>query len=149
MTGETPDELFGFVELAAVTGMSTSTLSTLLHRSRTHRKAGKIVANDIPEPDTYLGASPVWFKGTVERWLDARATGPSSVRVRRVVDPKESIKQGRAVPLEAETTPEPVDETEDSVKTVPPRNKAVAAIGRFRDRAKARYRSINDTEESL
>lgn len=91
--------IYGFAELSAVTGMSTSTLNTLLHRSRTNRKADKCSENDIPEPDSYLGSSPVWLRDTVERWLTRRARGASSTRAKRLVDPQESLRQGRAVPL--------------------------------------------------
>lgn len=152
MTEEIPDELFGFVELSAVTGMSTSTLSTLLHRSRSHRKIGKFIANDIPEPDTYLGASPIWLKSTVEKWLDARANGPSSVRVRRAVDPVESIKRGRAVPLDQkpESTHEKSRENPE-VEDVKPKKERIGSyvLNRLKTKAKeARNRSINTTEDN-
>lgn len=150
MTEETPDELFGFVELSAVTGMSTSTLSTLLHRSRFHRKTGKIIANDIPEPDAYLGASPVWFQSTVEKWLDTRANGPDSVRVRRAVNPKESIKRGRAVPLDSEEEKIVSDEEVVHRDIGASRKRFTATImNRIKESAKkTRYRSNNPMEEN-
>lgn len=92
--------LYGFVEVSKVTGMSTSTLSTLLHRARRNREAGKSSPNDIPEPDNYFGSSPVWKLETVQAWLKARAEGPNANRVKRAVDPELSVQLGEAVPLE-------------------------------------------------
>lgn len=112
--------LYGFTELSGVTGMSTSTLSTLLHRARKNREAGKSTPNDIPEPDHYFGSSPVWKPETVHAWLKDRAEGPNANRVKRVVDPDKSVQTGVATPLEREAditvveavveTPEPVAE---------------------------------------
>lgn len=97
--------LYGFVELSKVTGMSTSTLSTLLHRARRNREAGKSTPNDIPEPDHYFGSSPVWKPETVQTWLKARVDGPNANRVKRVVDPERSVQLGEAVPLDVVTSP--------------------------------------------
>jgi len=107
MTNGYDEKLYRIGDLANVTGMSTSTIATLLHRSRVNRKAGKVSPNDVPEPDDVYGMAPVWTEGTVREWLSARATSP---RVRRAVDPSRSIQEGRAVPLAV--TAEPVDADE-------------------------------------
>ena len=93
---DTATPLYRLEDLARVTGMSSSTLATLLHRSRVNRRNGKVSPNDVPEPDAVYGMAPVWAEDTVREWLIARAASP---RVRRAVDPIQSIEQGRAVPL--------------------------------------------------
>lgn len=91
--------LISFADLSQITGMSESTLSTLLHRSRRNRSEGRVIPNDLPEPDTYYGSSPTWSDATVLNWLRARASGDGARRVKRVVDPEKSLEQRRAVPL--------------------------------------------------
>lgn len=97
---DTCDRLYRLEDLARVTGMSSSTLATLLHRSRVNRRNGKVSPNDVPEPDAVYGMAPVWTESTVREWLTVRAESP---RVRRAVDPIQSIEQGRAVPLAVTT----------------------------------------------
>lgn len=92
--------VYGFADLAEITGMSTSTLSTLLHRGRKNRSQGKNFPNDIPEPDGKFGTSPVWRHDTVQEWLTVRASGEGAARVKRAVDPEKSLSSGRAVPVE-------------------------------------------------
>ena len=109
--------MLGLVELSGITGMSTSTLSTLLHRARKNRESGKSTPNDIPEPDIYFGSSPVWSQETVHEWLKARAEGPNANRVKRAVDPEKSISTGSAVPIAAHS--EAADEGEHGVEEAP------------------------------
>jgi hypothetical protein len=116
-TAKTDSPLYGFIELSAVTGMSTSTLSTLLHRSRRNREKNKSTSNDIPEPDTYFGLSPVWTEDTVRTWLVKRATGTGAMRVKRAVDPEQSLARGSAVPLREKKSSVP-DAKKDPAKTV-------------------------------
>jgi len=97
---DTATPLYRLEDLARVTGMSSSTLATLLHRSRVNRRNGKVSPNDVPEPDAVYGMVPVWAEDTVREWLTVRAASP---RVRRAVDPIQSIEQGRAVPLAVAT----------------------------------------------
>lgn len=108
------ERLYRLDDLARVTGMSTSTVATLLHRSRGNRKSGKVFPNDVPEPDAVYGMAPVWAESTVQEWLTVRASSP---RVRRAVHPILSIEEGRAVPLVSTT--EPVA-TVDAVEPTPP-----------------------------
>lgn len=93
--------LYGFADLSEITGMSTSTLSTLLHRGRKNRAAGKDFPNDIPEPDGRFGTSPVWKHDTIHAWLTERASGDGAARVKRAVDPDKSLDKGKAVPVKA------------------------------------------------
>lgn len=112
---DTCTRLYRMEDLAKVTGMSTATIATLLHRSRVNRRSGKVSPNDVPEPDAVYGMAPVWTEATVRAWLEARAASP---RVRRAVDPVLSMKQGRAVPLGVTTesaTTEPPTEKEPTV----------------------------------
>ena len=112
---DTATPLYRLEDLARVTGMSSSTLATLLHRSRVNRRNGKVSPNDVPEPDAVYGMVPVWAEDTVREWLTVRAASP---RVRRAVDPIQSIEQGRAVPLAVTTESaiaEPSVEKEPSV----------------------------------
>ncbi|TXH08338.1 MAG: hypothetical protein E6R04_10860 [Spirochaetes bacterium] len=92
--------VYGFADLSEITGMSTSTLSTLLHRGRKNRALGKHFPNDIPEPDGKFGTSPVWRHETVQEWLTERASGEGAARVKRAVDPEKSLSSGKAVPVE-------------------------------------------------
>lgn len=96
---EMTPKVYGLAELSEITGMSTSTLSTLLHRSRRNRAKGLEFPNDIPEPDVYFGLSPTWHPDTIRTWLVERAFGKDSVRVKKPVDPYRSLEKGRAVPL--------------------------------------------------
>lgn len=96
-----PSQIYGFAELSKITGMSTSTLSTLLHRSRHNRSEGRVHPNDIPEPDMYFGLSPAWHRDTVRAWLVSRASGTDAGRVKKAVDPDKSLNAGYAVPLES------------------------------------------------
>lgn len=134
-------KLYGFAELSAVTGMSTSTLSTLLHRSRVNRDAGKGTANDIPEPDAMFGMSPAWAEATVRTWLEARAVSP---RVKRAVDPERSLKEGRAVPLKADNVAvaRGADNTAHSEPAPPAGDEEPDTLrGRIRSLVKARRRT--------
>lgn len=93
------DSLFGFKELSEVTGMTTCVLSTNLHRARTRREKGTPFNTDMPEPDKYIGSSPVWTEDTVRAWLTVRASDNTDVRVLKPVDPSESLRLRRAVPI--------------------------------------------------
>jgi hypothetical protein len=97
--------VYGFADLSEITGMSTSTLSTLLHRGRKNRAQGKNFPNDIPEPDGKFGTSPVWRHDTVQEWLTVRASGEGAARVKRAVDPERSLSSGKAVPVEPKPQP--------------------------------------------
>jgi len=135
-------QLYGFAELSSVTGMSTSTLSTLLHRSRANREEGKSTPNDIPEPDALFGMSPAWKEATVLAWLQVRAKSP---RVKRAVDPEQSLKQGRAVPLTQNSEPVVVE----AVPTVTVAAEEPATLrGRFRSLVGKRRRPMATKEKS-
>lgn len=137
-------KLYGFAELSAVTGMSTSTLSTLLHRSRVNRESGKGTPNDIPEPDALFGMSPAWTEGTVRAWLTARA---SSARVKRAVDPEKSLKEGRAVPLETEIAATVISgngkDSSPAAVTAEANEDAATLRGKIRSLVKARRRTTH------
>ena len=93
------DSLLGFKDLADVTGMKTTVLSTNLHRARARRKEGIVFNTDLPEPDKYIGSSPVWTEDTILAWLRIRASVDADVRILKPVDPEQSLAQRRAVPI--------------------------------------------------
>lgn len=125
------DSLFGFKELSEVTGMTTCVLSTNLHRARTRREKGTPFNTDMPEPDKYIGSSPVWTEDTVRAWLTVRASDNTDVRVLKPVDPSESLRLRRAVPIPpvpfksktVDTVDEAAGVVEDTVETSAPARK--------------------------
>lgn len=106
------DSLYGFKEMSQVTGMTEGVLSTNLHRARARRKEGKEFNTDMPEPDKYIGSSPVWTEDTFLAWLTIRASDNTDVRILKPIDPVESLRQRKPIPL----APRPV---KDEVEEVP------------------------------
>jgi hypothetical protein len=106
------DSLYGFKEMSQVTGMTEGGLSTNLHRARARRKEGKEFNTDMPEPDKYIGSSPVWTEDTFLAWLVVRASDNTDVRILKPIDPVESLRQRKPIPL----APRPV---KDEVEEVP------------------------------
>lgn len=106
------DSLYGFKEMSQVTGMTEGVLSTNLHRARARRKDGKEFNTDMTEPDKYIGSSPVWTEDTFLAWLTIRASDNTDVRILKPIDPIESLRQRKPIPL----APRPV---KDEVEEVP------------------------------
>lgn len=143
--------LYGFADLSRITGMSTSTLGTLLHRSRRNRAAGRKHPNDIPEPDMYFGLSPTWHRDTVRAWLVERASGVDADRVKCAVDPDKSLEAGYAVPLtpDEETAPETSPTREEAAARTPlPKSVRRARVSELMSRVRSLSRP-HDRRETL
>ena len=65
---EEEEELLGYKEISARTGVGEGTL-------RNYRRRGY-----LPEPDVMLADRPRWRSSTIERWVRLRAVGANTSR---------------------------------------------------------------------
>lgn len=59
--------------MAAAAGLELTSFRVALTRSKKRRIEGRPLGTDIPEPDLFIGRSPVWGLEKMESWLEARA----------------------------------------------------------------------------
>lgn len=59
--------------MAEEAGLELTSFRVALTRSKKRRMAGRSLDTDIPEPDLFIGRSPVWGTEKMEQWLAARA----------------------------------------------------------------------------
>lgn len=60
-------------DAAKMAGLQIGSMRVLSARARERRAAGQSLVTDLPEPDGYVGRSPIWKPETIEEWISVRA----------------------------------------------------------------------------
>lgn len=71
------DPSIAFVDssrMAEAAGLGLPSFRVALTRSKKRRIAETPLPTDIPEPDRYIGRSPIWSTDKMNSWVDARQT---------------------------------------------------------------------------
>jgi len=58
--------------MAEAAGIKLTSFRVALARSKKRREAGTALSTDIPEPDRFIGRSPVWGTAKRDQWVAAR-----------------------------------------------------------------------------
>lgn len=77
-------------EMAATSGMKIVSFRVALTRSRIRRAEDRSIPTDIPEPNFYVGRSPVWNRESLEAWIEARGKSRAAAEERRLAKEAES-----------------------------------------------------------
>lgn len=66
-------DLLTLAEIAELIAVKPTTTALYHHRSNRKRREGApAAAGDFPAPDKHIGRIPVWKRGTIEKWIEAR-----------------------------------------------------------------------------
>lgn len=69
-------------EMARASNMKIVSFRVALTRSRRRRAEDRSIPTDIPEPDFYVGRSPVWHRKSLDAWIVERGTAKAALILR-------------------------------------------------------------------
>lgn len=68
-----PPMLLDMRAIADLTGLAYRTVRNYHNRAEQRRRDNAVHPGDFPEPDGYVGGSPIWLAETIDYWRQHRA----------------------------------------------------------------------------